>query len=63
LERLEEKQRALWQELAAGKKLRQIACEQGLSYDAVKRRRRKLLAHLSKVVRSWQNWNATLFEN
>jgi len=61
LERLEKKQRALWQELAAGKKLRQIACEQGLSYDAVKRQRRKLLAHLSTVVRELPEPKRDLF--
>jgi RNA polymerase sigma factor (sigma-70 family) len=51
LERLEEQERALWQELLAGKKLRQIACELGIGYDAVRRQRRKLLAHLSTAVR------------
>ncbi len=51
LERLEEQERALWQELLAGKKLRQIACELGICYDAVRRRRRKLLAHLRTAVR------------
>jgi RNA polymerase sigma factor (sigma-70 family) len=53
LGRLEEKKRTLWRELAGGKKLRQIACEQGLSYDAVKRQRRKLLVHLSAAVGQW----------
>ncbi len=52
LERLKEKKRALWQALAAGKKLRQIACEQGISYDAVKRQRRTLLAHLRSAVQN-----------
>jgi RNA polymerase sigma factor (sigma-70 family) len=51
LERLEEQERALWQELLAGKKLRQIACELGICYDAVRRQRRKLLAHLRTAVR------------
>jgi RNA polymerase sigma factor (sigma-70 family) len=51
LERLEEQERALWQDLVAGKKLRQIACELGICYDAVRRQRRKLLAHLSTAVR------------
>ncbi len=52
LEHMGERKRALWQELAAGKKLRQIACELGISYDAVKRQRRQLLAHLRTAVQN-----------
>jgi RNA polymerase sigma factor (sigma-70 family) len=36
----------LWQLLADGQSLRQVAAELGLSYDAAKRRRRKLIAEL-----------------
>jgi RNA polymerase sigma factor (sigma-70 family) len=50
LGRIGEKMRALWQALAAGRKLRQIACQQGISYDAVKRQRRRLLVFLSTAV-------------
>jgi RNA polymerase sigma factor (sigma-70 family) len=46
VERLEPKLRTLWHDLAAGKRLRHIAREQGISYDAVKRQRWKLLARL-----------------
>src|SRR5262245_9155328 len=38
--------RGLWDLLAAGTPLRQVAAARGISYDAVKRHRRKLLAHL-----------------
>jgi RNA polymerase sigma factor (sigma-70 family) len=46
LERLEPKLRELGHALAAGEKLRQIAVKWGISYDVVKRQRRKLLAQL-----------------
>ena len=36
----------LWQLLAEGTSLRQIAASLGLSYDSIKRRRRKLIDHL-----------------
>jgi hypothetical protein len=44
--RLGEADRGLWDLLAAGASLRRAAERLGLSYDAAKRRRRKLLAHL-----------------
>jgi RNA polymerase sigma factor (sigma-70 family) len=47
LARLDEPMRRLWQELSSGKKLPQIAREQGVSYDRVKRQRQRLLAHLA----------------
>jgi RNA polymerase sigma factor (sigma-70 family) len=46
LARLEPKLRSLGHDLAAGEKLREIASKRGISYDAVKRQRRKLLAQL-----------------
>ena len=52
LERLNEPMRRLWHELAYGKKLPQIACEQGISYDRVKRQRRRLLAWLAAQLRN-----------
>jgi RNA polymerase sigma factor (sigma-70 family) len=51
LERLDEPMRRLWHELAYGKKLPQIAREQGVSYDRVKRQRRRLLAQLAAQLR------------
>lgn len=43
---LGEADRGLWDLLAAGTSLRRAAATLGFSYDAAKRRRRKLLAHL-----------------
>jgi RNA polymerase sigma factor (sigma-70 family) len=51
LDRLNDTMRRLWQELANGKKLRQIAQEQGVSYDRVKRQRQRLLAQLTAQLR------------
>ena len=51
LEGLDEELRRLWRELASGKKLRQIAREQGVSYDRVKRQRRRLLGQLAAQLR------------
>ena len=51
LDRLDEALRRLWRELANGKKLPQIAREQGVSYDRVKRQRRRLLAQLFAQLR------------
>jgi RNA polymerase sigma factor (sigma-70 family) len=39
--------RALWDLLVSGMRLREIAAALALSYDAAKRQRRKLIAHLS----------------
>jgi RNA polymerase sigma factor (sigma-70 family) len=50
LERLDEPMRRLWHELSSGKKLAQIAREQGLSYDQVKRQRQRLLAQLAAAL-------------
>jgi hypothetical protein len=44
--------RRLWRELADGKKLPQIAREQGVSYDRMKRQRRRLLAQLAAQLRN-----------
>ena len=52
LEGLDEALRRLWRELADGKRLRQIAREQGVSYDRVKRQRRRLLAQLVAQLRN-----------
>jgi RNA polymerase sigma factor (sigma-70 family) len=52
LERLDEPLRRLWQELSSGKKLAQIAREQGLSYGRVKRQRQRLLAQLTTQLRN-----------
>jgi DNA-binding CsgD family transcriptional regulator len=52
LEGLDEALRRLWRELANGKKLPQIAREQGVSYDRVKRQRRRLLAQLTAQLRN-----------
>jgi RNA polymerase sigma factor (sigma-70 family) len=46
LDGLGENLRVLWHELAAGKSLRQIARDWGVSYDALKRLRRKLLKQI-----------------
>jgi RNA polymerase sigma factor (sigma-70 family) len=50
LARLDEPMRRLWQELANGKKLPQIAREQDISYDRVKRQRLRLLAQLATAL-------------
>ena len=56
LEGLDEALRRLWRELADGKSLRQIAREQGVSYDRLKRQRRRLLARLAAQLRNaWGN--------
>ena len=47
LDRLDDMMRRLWQELMTGKKLPQIAREQGVSYDRMKRQQRRLLAQLT----------------
>jgi RNA polymerase sigma factor (sigma-70 family) len=52
LEGLDEALRRLWRELADGKSLRQIAREQGVSYDRLKRQRRRLLARLAAQLRN-----------
>jgi RNA polymerase sigma factor (sigma-70 family) len=52
LARLDEPLRRLWHELSSGKKLPQIAREQGVSYDWVKRQRRRLLARLAARLRN-----------
>jgi RNA polymerase sigma factor (sigma-70 family) len=52
LDGLDEALRGLWRELADGKKLPQIAREQGVSYDRVKRQRRRLLAQLADQLRN-----------
>jgi RNA polymerase sigma factor (sigma-70 family) len=46
LDRLGEQARRLWDCLASGMPLRDIAREQGISYPQAKRRRRQLLANL-----------------
>jgi RNA polymerase sigma factor (sigma-70 family) len=46
LDRLGGAARGLWDLLARGVGLREAAADLGLSYDAAKRRRRKLIAHL-----------------
>jgi RNA polymerase sigma factor (sigma-70 family) len=46
LDRLGGAARGLWDLLARGVGLREVAAALGLSYDAAKRRRRKLIAHL-----------------
>jgi RNA polymerase sigma factor (sigma-70 family) len=51
LDRLDDAMRRLWWELANGKKLPQIAREQGISYDRAKRQRRRLLAQLTAQLR------------
>jgi RNA polymerase sigma factor (sigma-70 family) len=50
LERLDEPMRRLWQELANGKTLPQIAREQDISYDRVRRQRQRLLAQLAAAL-------------
>jgi DNA-directed RNA polymerase specialized sigma24 family protein len=51
VERLDGPARFLWQQLATGKKLRQIVRECGRSYNSLKHQKRKLLARLSAVVK------------
>jgi FixJ family two-component response regulator len=46
LDRLGGRARELWDLLVRGMRLREIAAALDLSYDAVKRQRRKLIAHL-----------------
>lgn len=46
LARLDSQSGRFWQLLAEGRSLRDIAVELGMSYDAAKRRRRKLIEHL-----------------
>ena len=46
LDRLDEEARSLWECLASGMRLRDIARRQGISYPQAKRQRRKLLAKL-----------------
>jgi RNA polymerase sigma factor (sigma-70 family) len=58
---LDEESARLWQLLADGNNLRQIATQLGMSYDAAKRRRRKLLDHLKLRLNSAQEpANATV---
>ena len=52
LGQLDEEAREIWQRLCEGVSLRDIAAELGLSYDAVKRRRRKLIATLKAHLKS-----------
>jgi RNA polymerase sigma factor (sigma-70 family) len=52
--RLGEADRALWDRLAAGTPLRQVAAAIGISYDAAKRRRRKLLTRLKSSLSGGQ---------
>ncbi len=54
LDRLDDRMRGLWQELSSGKKLPQIAREQGVSYDRVKRQRQRLRAQLAVELRAVQ---------
>lgn len=46
LDRLGGRARELWDLLVTGMRVREIAAARDLSYDAAKRQRRKLLAHL-----------------
>jgi RNA polymerase sigma factor (sigma-70 family) len=50
LDRLGGRARELWDLLVGGMRLREIAAALGLSYDAVKRQRRSLIAHLRSRV-------------
>ncbi len=43
---LDSESQEIWQRLCDGASLREVAAEMGLSYDALKRRRRKLIASL-----------------
>jgi RNA polymerase sigma factor (sigma-70 family) len=43
---LDSESKRMWRQLAEGNSLRTIAAELGISYDAAKRRRRKLIDHL-----------------
>lgn len=49
---LDDESRQLWQLLSEGTNLRQIAVELDLSYDSVKRRRRKLVDDLKRQLHS-----------
>jgi RNA polymerase sigma factor (sigma-70 family) len=51
LARLDGSARLLWERLASGIPLRAVALEQGISYDAAKRARRRLLAELTAHLR------------
>ena len=51
LDRLDEEARSLWECLASGMRLRDIARQQGISYSQAKRRRRKLLVKLAAQLR------------
>jgi RNA polymerase sigma factor (sigma-70 family) len=51
LERLPEPDRRLWEGLTSGLGLRAVAPTLGISYDAAKRQRRRLLAHLAAQLR------------
>jgi len=51
LDRLDEEARRLWERLASGMRLRDIARRQGISYPQAKRQRRKLLAKLVAQLR------------
>lgn len=48
---LDDEARQIWQRLCEGNSMREIAEELGLSYDAVKRRRRKLIGALKTHLR------------
>jgi RNA polymerase sigma factor (sigma-70 family) len=54
LDQLVQADRRLWDLLAAGTPLRQVAAALGISYDAAKRRRRKLLARLKSSLTRFQ---------
>jgi RNA polymerase sigma factor (sigma-70 family) len=58
LDRLGEQARRLWDCLASGMPLRDIAREQGISYPQAKRQRRQLLAHLIAQLRDQAEKNA-----
>lgn len=48
---LDEEAQQIWKQLCEGASLREIADYLGISYDAVKRRRRKLIASLKQLLR------------
>ncbi|MGL4512208.1 MAG: sigma-70 family RNA polymerase sigma factor [Lacipirellulaceae bacterium] len=52
LGKLDPECREIWERLCCGQGLREIAGELGLSYDAAKRRRRKLIGELKLLLRS-----------
>jgi RNA polymerase sigma factor (sigma-70 family) len=54
LEGSDDEVRALWQDLAAGKSLREIARERAVDYDALKRQWRKLRAGLKRKLGDWK---------